>query len=419
MFKKIIFGVAAVLLMALPTLAQESMSTFTARLAYAYNDRLYVVNPGGDTPLVVDETPTYAYYAAWSRDSTKLAYLTSADGQAFSDMKTLKVWDGTQSTAIVTNFKAPEGMPINWTRDGKILYFVGNNEFTEEGFLFEMYTVDPVAGAVPELVSNQVPFDLGCGGGSTIPMDWAASEETGLGRSRPLAQLTDYGLVYPSFCAGSRIALFRSFSNELTPFAGGQLQRPALSLDERSLAGIITAETGETQLVTVNLETLEEKSTTPAHALSQLAWGTDGSLYYSSVIESANMLAGLTEEQLRTFSTALGFPTDMPVETKMPHNTVSMYRIAPDGTETTVFEGLDANEIGRMQVVGSTLYFSVITNGDEWVQAVVDGTLTMENSFETADDYIHTNLYAIDLAASNGTPTLLLEDASQFAAAGL
>jgi hypothetical protein len=418
MLKKTILGAAAMLLLALPTLAQESLSSFTARIAYAHNDRLYVVNPGGDTPLIVDETPTYAYYAVWSPDGTKLAYLTSADGEAFSDMKTLKVWDGTQSTEIVSNFKSPAGMPINWTRDGKLLYFVGNDQYTEEGLLIEMYTVDPVAGATPELVSNQVPLGVGCGGGSSIPMDWAAWEETDLGRSRAIVGLTDYGLIYPSFCAGSRTALFRTFSNELTPFAAGQLQRPALSPDERSLAGITTAETGETQLIVANLETMEERTQTTAHPVSQLTWGADGSLYYSSVTESANMLAGLTEEQLRTFSTALGFPTDMPAETKMAHNTVSVYRIAPDGTETPVFEGLDANEIGRMQVVGNALYFSIVTNGDEWVKAIVDGTLSLENNFETADDYIHTHLYAIDLVTPNATPTLLIEDAAQFAAAG-
>jgi len=418
MLKKLILGAAATLLLVLPTLAQESLSTFTARIAFAQNDRLYVVNPGGDTPLIVDETPAYTYYATWSPDGTKLAYLTSADGEEYSDMRTLKVWDGTQSTEIVTNFRAAAGLPLNWTRDGKIVYFVGNNDFIEEGFLFEAYTVDPVAGAVPELVSNQVPFELGCGGGSSIPMDWAATEETGLGRSRPLIQLTDYGLLYPSFCAGSRISLFRSFSNELTPLAGGQMQRPALSLDERSVAGITTAETGEITLVVTNLETMEEQTITTAHPVSQLAWGADGSLYYSSITESANILEGLTEEQLRTFSNVLGVPSDMAAETRLPHNTVSVYRIAPDGTETTVFEGLDANEIGRMQVVGSTLYFSLITNGDEWVQAVLDGTLTQENSFETAGSYVHTNLYGVDLATPNATPILIMEDATQFAATG-
>lgn len=419
MLKKIILGAAATLLLALPSLAQESLSTFTARIAYVNNDRLYVVNPGGDTPLIVDESATYAYYATWSPDGTKLAYLVSADGEPFSDMKTLKIWDGTQSTEIVSNFQSPAGLPINWTRDGKILYFVNTNEFTEEGLYIETYTVDPVAGATPELVSNQVVIGTGCGGGSSIPMDWASWEETDLGRSRAVVQLTDYGLVYPSFCAGSRPGLFRTFSNELTPFAGGQMQRPALSQDQRSVAGITTAETGEVSLVVTNLETMEEQTITTAHPVSQLAWGADGSLYYSSITESSNMLEGLTEEQLRTFSNMLGIPEDVPAETRMTHNVVSVYRIAPDGTETTVFENLDAHEIGRMQVVGNALYFSVITNGDEWVQAVIDGTLTMENSFETADDYIHTHLYAVDLATPNAAPTLIMEDAAQFVATGL
>src|SRR4051794_6123465 len=117
MLRKTILGIAASLLFVLPTLAQQAPST--TRLAFAQNNALYELEPGSTTPVLVDNATTYDYSAVWSPDGTKLAYIISADGQTFSDMQTLKVWDGTQSTEITTNFKAASGIPINWTRDGK------------------------------------------------------------------------------------------------------------------------------------------------------------------------------------------------------------------------------------------------------------------------------------------------------------
>jgi hypothetical protein len=83
-----------------------------------------------------------------------------------------------------------------------------------------------------------------------------------------------------------------------------------------------------------------------------------------------------------------------------------------------LFDGFDAYAIGRMQVVGSTLYFSAISNGAEWVQATLDGTITQENQFDVAGTYIHTNLYKLDLTNPDSDPVLVMPDAAQFAAAG-
>jgi hypothetical protein len=417
MFRKIMIGIAAALVLALPAFAQEGVSALTTRIAYGYSDALYVMNPGGDTPILVDDAPSYDYSAVWSPDGTKLAYLVSADGQTYSEMRTLKVWDGTQSTEIVSNFKSTPEMPINWTRDGKLLYFVDSGTYTDAGEMLNVSIVDPVAGATPELVSNQVTVAGGCGGGSSIPMQWAASVENGFG-SKPFAQLTDYGLIYPSYCAGGRGVLFRTFSNEMMPFSSGRLSDMALSNDQHSLAGLVSDETGDNSLVIVNLETLEETTLATTHSPLQVAWASDGSLYYAATTETGNLLQNLTEEQRRTFSTiALGIPTDMPAEVTMSHNALSVYHVTLDGTETPVFEGLDAYTIGRIQVVGSALYFSTISNGDAWVQGVLDGTLTMEN-YQTAADLVHTDLYMVDLATPGSAPTLIMSDATQFAAAG-
>lgn len=416
MLRKILLGAATALILAVPLLAQESGPAST-RLAYAFSDALYVLEPGGDTPLQVDVTPTYNYFAAWSPDTTKLAYLVSADGQPFSDMKTLKVWDGAASVDVVTNAKFATDVPVNWTRDGKLVYMIDTGTFSEEGSIVEAYTIDPVAGAVPQLVSNQLPVVPGCGGGSTIPMDWATWVESGFG-SKPFLQLTDYGLIYPSICAGGRGALFRTFSNELTPFSDGLLSDMTLSADQRSVAGLVMDDTGNTSLVTINLDTMEETIVATTTAPQQVAWGSDGSLYYASSTEAGNLLDGLTEEQLRTFSATIGIPDDGPVETKMARNTLSIYKIAPDGTETLLFDSFDAYTIGRMQVVGSTLYFSAISNGAEWIQAVVDGAITPETHFDMAGNYIHTNLYKLDLTNPDSDPVLVMPDAQQFAAAG-
>lgn len=423
MLKQIMIGLAASFMLALPALAQDATTTSSARLAYAQNDALYVQS-GTDAPVLVEDTPNFSYAAVWSPDGTKLAYLVNGDGESASGLLTLKVWDGTQAVEVVSNFEAVIGLPINWTRDGKLLYAVRTETVIGQDIMIEVYTVEPVAGAEPQLVSNQVPFGVGCGGASSYPFDYAFWEETDMGGSRPIIQLTDFGLVYTSACAGGRTALFRTFSNEFVPFAEGTLLRSDLSADQWSIAGItremagnVTFEEGTDTITVVNLETGEERTITTQHPVAQVAWGADGSLHYSSTSIDTNLLEGLTEQQRRAVSNVVGVPGGSPAMTDLPRHTVSLYKVAPDGTETTLAENIDAYEIGRMQVVGSTLYFSTITNPDAWVQAILDDTVTFESTLDVSAKYTSTDIYMIDVNAP-AAPTLVLAGASQFAVAG-
>jgi hypothetical protein len=424
MLRNIMIGLAASLMLALPTLAQNAATTSSARLAFVQNDALYALEPGAEAPVLVDDTPNQSYAAVWSPDGTKLAYLVNANDQQFSDMKTLRVWDGTQTIDVVSNINTTLGLPINWTRDGKLIYSLETDVMIGQDVMTEVYTVEPVAGAAPQLVSNQVPFGVGCGGMSLYPFDHAFWEESDMGGSRPIIQLTDFGLIYTSACAGGRTALFRTFSNEFVPFAEGKMLRSALSADQWSVAGVarenagnVEFEEGTATIAVANLETGEEQTITTQHPVSQVAWGADGSLYYSSTRLDRNLLEGLTEHEIHAVSTVMGVPASSPVQTELFRHTVSLYKIAADGTETVLAENIDAYDIGRMQVVGNTLYFSTITNPETWLQAILDDTVTFENVMDISSDYTSTDIYSVDVSAP-AAPTLVLENASQFAAAG-
>ena len=127
----------------------------------------------------------------------------------------------------------------------------------------------------------------------------------------------------------------------------------------------------------MDLLTLAEttlKTTEPAEVV---AWGNDGSLYYAAVSQNRNLLDGLPSEKV---SQILALLTQPAVSDFTGANTIRLYRRAPDGTETLLHEQ-DAYAVGKLILKDHTLIYSTIANGDPWIQALADGTLTGEDVF--------------------------------------
>jgi hypothetical protein len=419
--RKLCGVLAGAMLLAVPALAQDvALPPFVA----VVDDQLQLIDAGAMTPIT--ENATYQYNAVWSPDGMKLAYTVSADpANEFSDEKTLFVYDratGT-STELVTE-RIATGFPLSWTLDGQILYMVdtGAVDDSSEGGLVMLFTarvIRPEAGALPDTTAERVPFGAGCGGGSSIPMDWVTWEESDFGGSRAVLQLTDYGIVHSGQCVGARTSLTRPFSGETLPFAGGNMYNAVVSPDGQKVAGI-AHEPGSTDgtLVVVDLATLAETTYATAASPYMLAWGKDGSLYYSTRTVASNLLADLTPEQVTLFNQIIGIIE--PQMTDFPAYATGIYKRDVNGAtdasgETLLYEA-DAYAIPRLAVAGDKLFFSEVANGTAWVQAMMDGTLTFENSFDLADEYTHITLKALNLA--DGSVQVVGEDLHQFAVTG-
>lgn len=392
-----------------PLTAQAQSGADLFPMAVKHQDGLYVLNamPGSaDSAAVIaaatflNNTPTYNYDAVWSPDGTKLAYTVSAGEGAFSAEKTIMVWDGTQSIEIVTA-RLNTGFPVSWTRDGLLVYMVMTDNTASDAFglLTQVYTVAPVAGAQPDLVIDGLPFGVGCGGGSSVPMHWLTWEDSDFGGSRAILALTDYGLVYSAQCVGAKTSLYRPFSGETASLANGQMTRAALSPDEMRVAGIV-AETGFEggQIVVVDLTTLEERTLTTAQPATRVVWGRDGSLYYTAVSVNRNLLESFSPDEMTLVKTVLGYVDTGGTPLVLEANDISLYRIAPDGSETRL-AAVYGYAAGRLAVRGDTVFFSTIANGDVWIQAILAGAVTHENNFDVAKQYLSTTVNYVTLNA--------------------
>jgi hypothetical protein len=410
MLRRFTLGLMIFFCFIVPTFAQADD---IVRLAFVQNNALYVLDPGSETPVLVDDTPSNNYYAAWSPDGEMLAYITLN-----KENMTLHVWDGAKSIELLTDLHLPFDMPINWTPEGKILYLSLSSPDTYD--YYQAYTIDPVAGSEPELLSDQVETLMtggGPGDSTALPMQWALNRENG-DHGKPFLALTDYGLVYPSspLGTGSLQPLDGGFTNHFSdPSYGESVVDVAVSPDGQFAAGV--SDYGDAGLVMIQIDTSNVNQLSTHEAPQQVAWDSEGNLYYSSEIRIGNLLKHLTPEQRWTYMT-YGLTTETAHGSMIAENRMDIYRIAPDQTETPVLEGFDAYGIGRMQVVGSTLYFSAVNNGAEWVEGNSEEISELLFDEERNANYFHINVYKIDLTTPDAEPVLVIEDAAEFVAAG-
>lgn len=409
--KRLMMFMVLLLVVVLPVMAQPTLP----QIVFVSDGTLQLNNNGTIVPLT--DSPAYDYSPVWSPDGTKLMYMTSASDDPFNQERVLYVYDGATSQAVVTG-RIMIGIRPSWTTDGRILYMVDTGEFFEgnqpqAGSRVQVYAVAPTANATPELIVDNVVFGVGCGGGSSIPMDWLYWEETDFGGSKGIVALTDFGVVHSGQCVGDKTSLSRPFTGETIALGDGNLARPALSPDRRTVAGVAQTYTDTAfmrTLTLVDLETLEAREIATTDMPDQLAYDAAGNLYYSARVEVGDLLAEMTPEEKQLVGDALGY-IDPPLES-LPRYEARIYRIAPDGTETLLYAG-DGYAIGRMAVSAGMLFFSQVSSGEGWIQGIANGEITLENNFDVAKDYISVDLFALNL--NDNSVQLIGQHYQQFA----
>jgi hypothetical protein len=395
-------------LVAAPSLAQE-LPLPSNSFAYVEAGKLVWVQNDAITPIA-DSPYTYNYNAVFAPDGTQLAYTTTPS----RDSRESQIWVANDQGGnfLVTTQQLAAGMPISWTDDGRILFMRDNDNFVDGVLYTQVYAITPTAesAATPELLFDNVEIGVGCGGGSSDPIDLRYWAETDLGGSRGILQLTAAGLIYSGACAGGMTTLLDAAGSVM--LADGNLVSAVVAPDGKRLAGIVR-EPGDLggKIVVYELPSLAYTEYTVTDGAWQLGWSTDGNLYYSSAIETGNLLEGLTAEQVQAFGAAQGYVGG--VLESYPRYEVRLYRLTlADGSATLLYSA-DAARIGRIAASGDYVFFSQIPNGDAYLQAILDGELTFETNFDAGLNYVQPAVVAFLLSAETAQPLYL--NAAQFA----
>ncbi len=203
---------------------------------------------------------------------------------------------------------------------------------------------------------GEITFGVGCGGGSPFPMDTLYSQEAGFGGHGLTFTQTDSGILYSTTCAGVGLGLFDPLTGESTLLAA-DAANAVLSPDRTQVAAVRGG-----GIATFDLASASEIAYIPVVAPDQLAWGD--TIYYSTRSLNDRPLPVSAEEAAAL--SQIGIAAD-----GIPQYTVSIYRL---NNGSPVYQG-PGWAIGRMFVSRGTLYFSLIPNGTEWVEALGNGRL--------------------------------------------
>jgi dipeptidyl aminopeptidase/acylaminoacyl peptidase len=350
-------------------------------------DGSLTIYPGGDVLMRVNNPANKGILSlAWSPDGSKLAYL-QYDEQYVSHLFAADA-NGNGTPIQLETGKLEAGFPISFTPDGQILY-VAQGVFPQDAttpYKVSVNRVKPEAGAQPETIGT-FEHRVGCGGGSNIPADWQYWVETGFGGDFLTLTWTDFGLLHSTVCGGNALALL-DLKTGVDKIVGPNVEqngpaklgvvRAKVSPDGKQFAAV-QVQYAEPKvirsLITVDLATLKITALATASAPDQLAWGQDGTLFYSARDEDADLAKDLKADERQRVATALGYQSVS--DLKVPSYNVTIHQFNPaTGDDKLVYSG-SGYAIGRIEAAsdGKTLFFSQIPNLNGWMKAIADGTL--------------------------------------------
>jgi dipeptidyl aminopeptidase/acylaminoacyl peptidase len=390
----------------------------------------------GDAPLVVNNPPNNGLFSiVWNADGNLLAYILN-DESFQAHVMVVDVNVGVEPVMLDTGMLV-SGFPISFAPDGQLIY-VGQPENVVEPsvpYLADIKRIAPQGDAQPETLAT-VEFQLGCGGGASIPTYWRYWEESGFGGSPLTLRMTDYGVVYSTNCSGGGLALYNletgvetkigpEVAIDTTQQQDGPLGRIAYSPDGKTIAGVQAHFVGENpqkpfvySLVLVDLSTLAVTDVATQAEPDQLAWNNDGTqLFYSSLAITGNLADGLSPEALDRLGQVTGRDQNGAIlGVNSVQATIHQLNIAA-GEDITLYTA-DAFAIGRMAATpeGQHLIASQVAGLNAWVAGIADGTYDPQADTDGsgARALVPVTLYRIPLITREA-PIAIGENLSQFA----
>lgn len=382
---------------------------------------VYGINP--DPISISNPANNGIFSVVWSPDGSKLAYILN-DTNFQANLMVADITDSPIVTPVMLQTGGLEsGFPISFTDDGNLIYVARATAPANppDAYRAEIRQIAPDANAQPQTLGS-IAFQSGCGGGSPIPGDWRYWEETGFGGNYLTLKLTDFGLLHSTNCTGTGLALLDPQSGTDKPVGPdtAQLQnategygRVTLSPDGKSLAGLYTTSSdtgGNRTLRVIDLATLEAADVKTVGVPEQIAWGIDGTLFYTTQTVGASLIEGLTDEQRQKLRDS-GF-TDYDPHTLL----MAIHHVNPSTGDDQVVYQAEAYQIGRMAVTadGGSLIFSQIANLDAWIHAIGDGSLNPMQDTNGAAQRALVPISLYKLPLDGGDAIKLGDNLSQF-----
>lgn len=321
-------------------------------LAAVTDGQITLYGLGGTRQITPRRLTPYANLV-WSPDGQHLAYTAyTAD---FQPQIFLTTRGGAEPTLLVQQASV---FPATFSADNARLLYAAP---TDDPTILDVLSRSFDAQAQPENL-GQIRFATGCGGGSPYPMDAIYNAEAGFSGSHLVFARTDFGIVHSLTCAGSGLAILDGGAiRELS----ATITRVALSPDQTRAAGV---ESGGIRIV--NLENGEISTVGTQFTPDQIAWGGDNGTLYYSVRRLMDTPLPLAENEIQAMSQWMGLP-----DVSIPQYAVSIYRVSLGaGQESETYSG-PGWAVGRMFASGSSLYFSMVPNGESWIEAITSGSI--------------------------------------------
>lgn len=376
---------------------------------FAYQDGTATPNYSFPIPNTTDGD-AFVTHVEFAPDGQSMAFAVITYGP---DAPIVNIYRASLETSLVEQIASNTylAMPFDYDADGLNIiyatrdeanpYTLGSETTGPGGENVIFYSLPVATGSQPQEIGRAV-IGVGCGGGSSYPAISAFWNEAGYG-GRPLTlEITPYGIVYSTNCTGAGTALLDLETGESADL-GDALANVSVSEDGQQVLGAQEAggdpNTGVLTLIDLETQDLTEFETEAIPDVTAFATDGSGALYYGS------------RSVTRTIDA-----TDVPslVEMQLGEidaNTVTIHRI--DGeAEAQIYEG-DAYGLGRLLPAATgELFFSLIPNGDAWVEAAREGMEVNQSFTAMAQEYFPIELLVLNV---DGEATSLVTGLEQTA----
>jgi hypothetical protein len=327
----------------------------------------------------------------WSPDGTLLAYTGNPDG---AGVKLYLVDQAGLGTPVVLANGLNTPFPISFTPDSSQVVYAqvadGGNTVPQR---IDVFAVAPRAGA-PPLRLGTFDYRGGCGGGGTIdPSEFRYSAETNqpLGYNTPVMHMTAFGLLHSTSCLDdNQLVVLDVNTGTVAPL-------PVRGDAFVSTDGTIIVVPGADRLNLISDPTRPITEIRISGTPDRIGFGGEGDIYYST----------------RAFVAQTPMPADIrdrvgEVLYLMPLSyEISLFRFnLRNGVNERLYTE-SAYGIGRLGGTfdGETLIFSQIPNPDFWVNALAQGTLSLDEIDGAGFyDFVDTEIYALNLADKSVQP---------------